>query len=55
MVSMSSSIHFQQGQAPDAMDSSLEVDVLERSHEDISEIFPLVSLNIDAILQLVCH
>ncbi|KAG0133874.1 hypothetical protein HOY82DRAFT_639180 [Tuber indicum] len=36
---------------PDAMDSSLETDILEKIPQDVSEIFHLVSLNIDAILQ----
>ncbi|PUU75154.1 EAP30/Vps36 family-domain-containing protein [Tuber borchii] len=36
---------------PDAIESSLEADILKKIPEEISEIFLLVSLNIDAILQ----
>ncbi|KAG0125350.1 hypothetical protein HOY82DRAFT_631732 [Tuber indicum] len=36
---------------PDAMDSSLEADILKKIPQEVSEIFLLVSLNIDAILQ----
>ncbi|RPB02048.1 hypothetical protein L873DRAFT_1762725 [Choiromyces venosus 120613-1] len=36
---------------PDAMDDALEADILEKIPEKISEIFLLVSLNIEAILQ----